>query len=137
MENQQLLRDQGYPCEISLTILPGQASRLHIDLDMIAADALSFRIVVEDLARFYQQPPPQCTPVIEVAWFSYLAQRTHDPLLLSARERDRAWWRQRLADIPLLPPFPIRTGSVKPAEWQSSLIPKSAMPCSTARVITI
>ncbi|HGM5491389.1 TPA: amino acid adenylation domain-containing protein [Serratia fonticola] len=103
MENQQLLRDKGYPCEISLTLLPGQASRLHIDLDMIAADAISFRIVVEDLARFYQQPPPYCPPVMEVAWFRYLTQRTSDPLLLSARERDRAWWRQRLPDIPPAP----------------------------------
>lgn len=106
MENQQLLRDQGYPCEISLTLLPGQASRLHIDLDMIAADALSFRIVVEDLARFYQQPPPQCAPVMEVDWFRYLAQRTQDPLLIGARERDRAWWRQRLATIPPAPAIP-------------------------------
>lgn len=105
MENQQRLRDKGYPCEISLTLLPGQASRLHIDLDMIAADAISFRIVVETLARFYQQPPPDCPPVMEVTWFRYLTQRTSDPLLLSARERDRAWWRRRLPDIPPAPPI--------------------------------
>ncbi len=43
---------------------------------------------------------------MEVVWFRYLAQRTHDPLLLSARERDRAWWRQRLADIPPAPAIP-------------------------------
>ena len=39
MENQQLLRDRGVPCEISLSLLPEGKSRLHIDLDMIAADA--------------------------------------------------------------------------------------------------
>ncbi len=106
MENQQRLRDEGHPCEISLTLLPGQVSRLHIDLDMIAADAGSFRIVMEDLARFYETPPPPRAPEMDAAWFRYLAQRTRDPILLNAREQDRAWWRQRLADIPPAPRLP-------------------------------
>lgn len=103
MENQQLLRDKGTPCEISLTLLPEQASRLHIDLDMIAADAGSLRILVEDLARFYENPPPPREPQMEVAWFNYLAQRSQDPMRLKTRELHRTWWRQRLARIPPAP----------------------------------
>lgn len=126
MENQQLLRDKGYPCEISLTLLPGQASRLHIDLDMIAADAISFRIVVETLARFYQQPPPYCAPVMEVAWFRYLTQRTSDPLLLSARERDRTWWQQRLSDIPPAPPLAGTDGLCQTRRMAIPLTPQTS-----------
>ncbi|MTH46801.1 amino acid adenylation domain-containing protein [Intestinirhabdus alba] len=106
MENQQLLRDTGRPCEISLTLLPDNRSRLHIDLDMIAADAQSFRIVVEDLARFYAAPPRRITPVMDVAWFHYLEQRAAAPHLAAARERDRAWWQARLAALAPAPRLP-------------------------------
>ncbi|HFG3752780.1 TPA: amino acid adenylation domain-containing protein [Escherichia coli] len=103
MENQQLLRDRGVPCEISLSLLPEGKSRLHIDLDMIAADAGSFRIVMEDLARFYASPPDDIIPQQEVAWFHYLDQRLHDPQLQTLRTRDRLWWQ---AQLPTFPPAP-------------------------------
>lgn len=140
MENQQLLRDQGYPCEISLSLLPGQISRLHIDLDMIAADACSLRIVVEDLARFYQQPPPPRAPVMEVAWFSYLAKRSSDPVLLRAREQDRDWWRQRLADIPPAPHIPYTDRPCQTRRMAIQLSPKishALQRCARRRHLTL
>ncbi|EMB3517666.1 amino acid adenylation domain-containing protein [Escherichia coli] len=103
MENQQLLRDHGVPCEITLSLLPDGKSRLHIDLDMIAVDADSFRILMEDLARFYASPPNDVIPQHEVAWFHYLEQRLHDPQLQMLKTRDRLWWQDQL---PTLPPAP-------------------------------
>lgn len=36
--------------ELALTLLPGDRSRLHVDLDMQAADAMSYRTLMSDLA---------------------------------------------------------------------------------------
>ncbi|EKR9889581.1 AMP-binding protein [Salmonella enterica] len=106
MENQQLLLDKGYPCEFSLSLLPDGQSRLHIDIDMIAADAESFRIVVEDLARFYETPQGNHSPEMRVEWFDYLNQRIHDQLLLELRTHDRIWWQSRLSTLPPAPCIP-------------------------------
>ena len=55
---QLLPLEQGVPCDISLSLLPEGRSRLHVDLDMIAGDAMSFRLLMEDLTAFYHQCPP-------------------------------------------------------------------------------
>lgn len=55
---QLLPLEQGVPCDISLSLLPAGRSRLHVDLDMIAGDAMSFRLLMEDLTAFYHQCPP-------------------------------------------------------------------------------
>ncbi|MEX0634856.1 hypothetical protein M8494_35815 [Serratia ureilytica] len=55
---QLLPLEQGVPCDISLSLLPEGRSRLHVDLDMIAGDAMSFRLLMEDLTAFYYQCPP-------------------------------------------------------------------------------
>ena len=39
--------------ELALTLLPGGRSRLHVDLDMQAADAMSYRTLMADLAALY------------------------------------------------------------------------------------
>jgi mycobactin phenyloxazoline synthetase len=40
--------------ELTLSLLPGGRSRLHADLDMQAADAMSYRTLMADLAKLYQ-----------------------------------------------------------------------------------
>jgi hypothetical protein len=42
------------PAAISLSLLPEGRCRLHVDTDMLAIDPASVRIVMEDLARFYE-----------------------------------------------------------------------------------
>ena len=39
--------------ELAVTLLPGERSRLHVDLDMQAADAMSYRTLMADLAALY------------------------------------------------------------------------------------
>ncbi|MFS7180099.1 condensation domain-containing protein, partial [Serratia proteamaculans] len=69
--SQKLPLEQGIPCDISLSLLPGGHSRLHVDLDMIAGDAMGFRVLMEDLARFYHQCPAAPNDN-GVAYFDYL-----------------------------------------------------------------
>ncbi|GGK58768.1 non-ribosomal peptide synthetase [Nocardia camponoti] len=59
--HQRLAVEDGQVIDIALTQLPGSRSRVHLDVDMLAADAMSYRILVSDLARLYQGEtlPPQ------------------------------------------------------------------------------
>ncbi|CAI0931887.1 Phenyloxazoline synthase MbtB [Serratia ficaria] len=100
---QRLPLEQGVPCDISLTLLPGNRGRLHVDLDMIAGDAMSFRRLLEDLAAFYHRCPAAPAPDRPVAYFDYLAQRAAEPGLPERRARAQRWWRERLAQLPPAP----------------------------------
>ena len=40
--------------ELSLSLRPGGRTRLHVDMDMNAADAVSYRNFMADLAVFYR-----------------------------------------------------------------------------------
>ena len=92
---QLLPLEQGVPCDISLSLLPEGRSRLHVDLDMIAGDAMSFRLLMEDLTAFYHQCPPVPFHDAPPAYFDHLAQRDADEALRQRRERGQRWWRER------------------------------------------
>ncbi|MGW5382596.1 non-ribosomal peptide synthetase [Nocardia sp. NPDC003963] len=98
--HQRLAVADGQVLEIALTLLPEHRCRLHIDVDMLAADAASYRILVDDLARLYhgeRTEPPGYT------FREYLAgQRPAG----TEYERDRRWWQQRLPDLPGAPDLP-------------------------------
>ena len=96
------------PAALSISLLPAGRTRLHVDTDMLAIDPASVRIVMEDLARFYEagadegalsaEPPP--------SFFSWAERLLSDADLKAQREKDRLWWRQQIADIPDAPPLP-------------------------------
>ena len=96
--------EQGEVFAIQLTLLPGGRTRLHVDVDMLAADALSYRVMLADLARFYQRPAQPPAP-IGYSYQSYLAARP------GRREEDRArardWWQDRVPDLPSAPDLPL------------------------------
>ncbi|QUG73800.1 amino acid adenylation domain-containing protein [Erwinia sp. E602] len=96
----------GEACEIGLTQLSDDRSRLHVGLDMIAGDAESFRLLVEDLARFYHHPR-LAIAATENRFFHWLEQH-QQATNLQQRDRDRDWWRARLPSIPPAPPVPIQ-----------------------------
>ncbi|MGQ2951601.1 MAG: amino acid adenylation domain-containing protein [Agrobacterium sp.] len=98
------------PAAISLSLLPQGRSRLHVDTDMLAIDPASVRIVMEDLARLYEEGEgkDEATLSGEVtpSFFDWAKQLASDPHQRTLRERDRSWWRQHIADIPDAPPLP-------------------------------
>lgn len=65
MTHQMLDLTQGNPIEISLTLLPEGKHRLHIDADMIACDAQSFRLLVDDLTSLYLEAIEHRLEIIE------------------------------------------------------------------------
>ncbi|WP_414651843.1 amino acid adenylation domain-containing protein [Gordonia sp. UBA5067] len=86
-----------------LSLLPGGRSRLHLDVDMLAADAMSYRVLVDDLARLYRGE--ELAP-IRSTYAELSAARAECP----AREADAAWWRGRIADLPGAPELPAADG---------------------------
>lgn len=94
----------GQVIDVGLTLLPAGGSRLHVDVDMIAADAVSYRMILADLARFYRGEQPE--PVT----FSYDYRRylrDHDAATAPVRDREEAWWAERIADYPDAPSLPL------------------------------
>jgi mycobactin phenyloxazoline synthetase len=93
--------------ELALTLLPGERSRLHVDLDMQAADAMSYRTLMSDLAALYQG---RDLPELGYAYREYrqaIAREETQPQ--PVREADRHWWAQRIGKLPD-PPAPPSIG---------------------------
>jgi len=87
--------EKGEVFDVQVSLLPPvlrpRGARLHLNLDMIAADALSVRVLLADLAQIYATPntPP---PVIGYSYPRYAAHRRVD----ARRLIDREYWQSRL-----------------------------------------
>ncbi|WP_154814444.1 non-ribosomal peptide synthetase [Actinophytocola xinjiangensis] len=91
--------EQGEMFALGLTRLPGGRDRLHVDVDMITADAVSYRILLADLAAAYAG---ETLPALDFDYPDYrLTRPTGD-----AAARDQRWWRERLDELPGAPDLP-------------------------------
>ncbi|MFN8228745.1 MAG: amino acid adenylation domain-containing protein [Mycobacterium sp.] len=95
-------RLDGEVLQLTLTQLPGDRTRLHVDLDMQAADAVSYRTLMSDLAGLYRGAH------LDDLGYTYREYRT----AMTGRsgpqpsEADRQWWADRLAELPGAPALP-------------------------------
>ncbi|MBX5487012.1 MAG: amino acid adenylation domain-containing protein [Mycolicibacterium hassiacum] len=97
----------GEVLELSLSLLPGGRTRLHVDMDMNAADAVSYRKFMSDLALFYRG---EQLPELQYTYRQYRAALTaSDP---GPSEEDLRWWAERIPQMPDPPALPL----VPPAE---------------------
>lgn len=93
--------------ELALTLLPGERSRLHVDLDMQAADAMSYRTLMSDLAALYLG---RDLPALGYTYREYrLATVRDEERPQPARDAARQWWAQRVPQLPD-PPMPPALG---------------------------
>ncbi len=98
----------GQVFELTLSLLPGEKSRLHVDLDMQAADAMSYRTLMADLAKLYAG---QRLPELGISYRDYrheVERREAEPR--PAYDADRDWWSQRIPELPDPPRLPSSTG---------------------------
>ncbi|OCB40973.1 non-ribosomal peptide synthetase [Mycobacterium malmoense] len=90
--------------ELALTRLPGERSRLHVDLDMQAADAMSYRTLMADLAALYLG---RDLPALSYSYRQYRrAVEADEARPQPAREAARNWWAQRIPQLPDPPSLP-------------------------------
>ncbi|MFC8390610.1 amino acid adenylation domain-containing protein [Streptomyces sp. NPDC057238] len=103
--------EQGEVFDVALSLLPDNRTRLHIDLDMVGADAASMRVLLADLRHLYDDPD---TPLPDIG-HSY---RDH---LRESRVRRKAevaaardWWRERLDGLSAPPRLPTVVDPLSP-----------------------
>lgn len=93
--------------ELSLSLGPDGRTRLHVDMDMNAADAVSYRKFMADLAVFYRGGD---LPELGYTYREYRAAlAASDP---GPSEEDARWWAERIPELPESPVLPL----VPPAE---------------------
>jgi len=109
--HQRMNVEHGEVLAVAVSLLPGGATRLHVDLDMLVADALSMRILLDDLRRLYERPDEPLPPVTS-SFPQYLA--AHRRAAAADRDRARDWWRDRLGDLPGGPQLPLRPDAGRP-----------------------
>lgn len=97
--SQRLAPEQGITSDFSLSLLPEKRHRFHLDVDMIACDAMGFRRLTEDLTKLYAGET--LVPLPE--WFDYLSARDADSERAARRQNAQRWWRERLPQIPPAP----------------------------------
>lgn len=99
-KSHQLL--EGEVLELSLSLLPGGRTRLHVDLDMQAGDAVSYRKLMSDLAVLYRGGRP---PQLGYTYREYRAAMTAVEAARSAE--DQPWWSERIPSLPEPPALPL------------------------------
>lgn len=93
--------------ELSLSLRPDGRTRLHVDMDMNAADAVSYRKFMADLAVFYRGGD---LPELGYTYREYRAAlAASDP---GPSDEDVRWWAERIPELPESPALPL----IPPAE---------------------
>jgi mycobactin phenyloxazoline synthetase len=98
--HQRLDIEHGQVIDVTLTLCGEARSRLHLDIDMLAGDAMSYRVLVSELAELYRGA------ALPAPGYSYRRYRTAHLQDSAARERDRSWWQERLSELPGSPELP-------------------------------
>ncbi|MFI5798198.1 amino acid adenylation domain-containing protein [Streptomyces sp. NPDC051677] len=91
--------------ELRLT-LTAERSVLHVSVDFMALDWLSMQQVLSELDRRYQQPDCEL-PAVDATFRDYVLaeRRLRDT---ERHERDRAYWWNRIDELPGAPALPLR-----------------------------
>ncbi|MGW1893529.1 amino acid adenylation domain-containing protein [Streptomyces sp. NPDC002004] len=103
LSHRRLDVDRGEVIDVQLTRLPNAQDRLHFNVDLLAADLASIRVLLADLAVLYDNPGG--LDELTYTFGRYLAAQ--DGVLGPERERARAYWQQRLPSLPGGPKLPL------------------------------
>jgi len=101
---QMLDIEAGQVFAIALSLLPDGSCRLHLDVDMIAADAVSYRTLLKELAQLYEDPD-QTLPELLLSYKDCRQAIERD--WQNVQENSGKWWQQRIADLPDGPMLPL------------------------------
>ncbi|HSG38293.1 MAG TPA: amino acid adenylation domain-containing protein, partial [Thermoanaerobaculia bacterium] len=105
MSHQVIPADRWPLFEVRATRLDEMRTRFHISFDFLIGDAWSWQILRRDIARFYQNPDAVLPP-LELSFRDYVVAMFEFERS-AAFERDLAYWRERLADLPPAPELPL------------------------------
>ncbi|MCP9618773.1 amino acid adenylation domain-containing protein [Nocardia otitidiscaviarum] len=129
LSHRQLDVARGEVFDIQLSLTP-DGTRVHVNLDMLAADAQSLRILFTDLAALYRDPRA-LLPELRYSYRRYLAEHRERVRSRPEYRAAQEYWRGRLPELPGAPslPPPIVSAPVASAPVASAP-PASAPPAS-------
>ncbi|MFG2603297.1 amino acid adenylation domain-containing protein [Streptomyces sp. NPDC048514] len=110
MEHQVLPAGTWPLFDLRITLLPDHAL-LHLSIDFLIADYVSLHLLLDELRTLYADPDA-ALPELPVTFRDYLLAERHlrqGP----RRERDRAYWLNRIDELPPAPPLPMREGRTR------------------------
>lgn len=102
--SQMLNIEAGEVLAAALSLLPDGSSRLHLDVDMIAADAVSYRTLLRELALLYENIDTVLPPLVATYRDFREASEKRWP---TVKETDGKWWHDRLSELPEGPQLPL------------------------------
>ena len=98
--------ERGEVFDVQLSVLPRGRTRLHLNIDMLVADASSFQLILGELAVLYSEPE-RPLPSLGYTFPRYLA--TLPARRADARARAVEYWDERLPEMPGGPQLPLAT----------------------------
>ncbi|RKT54272.1 non-ribosomal peptide synthetase [Saccharothrix australiensis] len=96
--------EHGEVLDVQLSLLPAGRTRLHVNIDLLAADVHSIRVLLCDLARLYERPDEPLPP-LRYDFRRYLADTAAERG--ARRDTARAYWEARLDELPEGPRLPL------------------------------
>jgi len=103
--HQRLALANGEACEFTLTQLPEGRHRLHIDIDMVAADPSCFPYLMAELAQLYEAGP-DALPDDAGDFAACLQARRNDPTRTGKEAAARDFWKVKIPTLPQEPDLP-------------------------------
>jgi amino acid adenylation domain-containing protein len=116
--------ERGQVFDVQVSLLPSGVTRTHLNIDMLVSDALSYQLILAELARLYLRPGDDLPP-ISYSFPRYLAEAA---VRRSATlGQARSYWQERLAELPGAPQLPlagdperlVRAGISRRHHWMS------------------
>lgn len=98
----------GHVVSLEVSLLPQDVAVIHFDIDLLVCDVQSFQIILHDLAHHYATgEAPDTDPSWSLA--RYLAGHAREGV--ADIDRDQAYWRNRLSELPGAPTLPMSHGT--------------------------
>lgn len=94
---------RGEVIDILLSRLPGGVDRLHFNVDLLAVDLASFRVLLSDLVVLYDDP--DALGEVGYTFAAYLADQADTRA--AERARAKPYWQRRLPSMPGGPKLPL------------------------------
>jgi pyochelin synthetase len=91
--------------DLRAALLPDGRTRLHVGIDVLALDLMSWVLLMREWAAFTADPALEL-PDPPVTFAELVHRRLTDPAQQRRRERDAAYWAARAADLPPGPALP-------------------------------
>ncbi|WLW50146.1 non-ribosomal peptide synthetase [Streptomyces sp. YU58] len=95
----------GHVFDVQLSLRPGGSTRIHFGIDLLVADVLSIQHLLAEMAAHYAGepgPPPAASSYTFAHYLADLAAQRG-----SFREKARAYWQERLPELPGGPALPL------------------------------